>query len=81
MQSELITNDQLTSESSLQAAAEVYRQKKFNGDSIFASPLRVEAGFHSLLGSMLKIDPCSRPAPEVLIQNPWFDDLRGEISS
>ena len=30
---------------------------------------------------MLKVDPCSRHAPEVLIQSPWFDDLRDETCS
>ena len=72
-------NRQLTSESSLRAAAEVHRRVLFNGEAGFVSPLQAEAGFHTLLGSILKVDPCSRHAPEGLIQSPWFDDLRGDI--
>ena len=64
-------------ESSLRAAAEVYRRERLNGEEGSASPLQAEAGFHTLLGSMLKVDPDSRHAPEALIQNPWFDDLHG----
>lgn len=42
-------------------------------------PLRVEEGFHTLLGSMLRIDPDSRPSPELLLQSAWFDSLRGQV--
>ena len=42
-------------------------------------PLRVEEGFHTLLGSMLRIDPDSRPPPELLLQSAWFDGLRGHV--
>lgn len=59
-------------------ATEVYRQVLFNGEAGYASPLQAEAGFHILLESMLKVDPDSRHAPKVLIQSPWFDDLRGK---
>ena len=44
-----------------------------------ATPLRAEEGFHTLLGSMLKIDPDSRHPPELLLQSTWFDGLRGQV--
>ena len=66
-----------TSESSLRAAAEAYRRELFKGEGHIVR-FNAEAGFHILLESMLQVDPDSRLAPEVLIQNPLFDDLRGE---
>jgi hypothetical protein len=66
----------LTSESSLRAAAEAHRRVLFKGKKGYLNPF--PAGLQILLESMLKIDPESRHAPKVLIQNPWFDDLHGE---
>ena len=64
---------QLTSESSLRTPAEAYRRVLFKGEGHDVVLSYVEADFHILLE--LKIDPDSRHALEVLIQNPWFDDF------
>jgi len=66
-------------EASLRTAAEVHQRKIFNGEKDDATPLRAEEGFHTLLGSMLKIDPESRPPPELLLQSAWFDGLRDQV--
>jgi hypothetical protein len=68
----------LTRESSLRAAAEAYRRVRFKGEKGYLKPFHAEAGLHILLESMLKMDPDSRHAPKVLIQNTWFDDLHSE---
>ena len=66
-------------DASLRIAAEVYQRKILSGEKDDASPLRAEEGFHTLLGSMLKIDPDSRHPPELLLQSAWFDGLRGKV--
>jgi hypothetical protein len=66
-------------EASLRTAAEVYQRKVFSGEMDDATPLRAEEGFHTLLGSMLRIDPDSRPPPELLLQSTWFDGLRSHV--
>ncbi|KAF8062319.1 kinase-like domain-containing protein [Lyophyllum atratum] len=59
-----VENDNAT----LQVTAATRRRTQFGG----------ETGFALLMSSMLRTDPTDRKPTERLIENSWFDDIRGE---
>ncbi|KDR79799.1 hypothetical protein GALMADRAFT_153564 [Galerina marginata CBS 339.88] len=65
-------------EASLRAASEVYQQGVFQGPPGYPTRWKDEIGFASLVQSMLKMDPTTREPASCLIQNFWFDDIRGQ---